>query len=55
MDLTLTVALDITPGTYTEDQITADVQANIEGLTLQLGFTYGPEIYTVNSATVTVD
>jgi hypothetical protein len=50
--LTVTLVLDIVPGTYDEEQIRADVITNLEGDASQLGSGYGPERYQVNNVTV---
>lgn len=49
MKITVTLNLDITPGSYTEDQIKADVEENLRSQAMMLGFGYGALPYTVNS------
>ena len=52
MKATIQIELDITPGTYTPDEIVADLQSRIYDTALQLGFGYGPLPYKVVSAKV---
>jgi hypothetical protein len=49
--VTVTLTLDVTPGTYDAEQIKADVISNLEADVFDLGFGYGPEPYQVTNVT----
>lgn len=52
MDINITLKIDVTPGTMTDEaDIKADILSNLDGAALESGFAYGPVEYTVNSVT----